>query len=398
MVDEGVGSMDFYRNLASIPSFAEATLGRMHANLPEDWWVVIADVTDSTQAIESGAYKRVNTIGVAAIAAVVNVDRDVDLPFIFGGDGATFAIPDAMKLPVMNALRAAQQLAHDSFGLDLRVGLVSVRDLIGQDFVLRVGKLQLSRYIMQPVLSGRGWEEAERRVKTPDFPGVVRVTPDNGIADGNFEGFECRWRGVPSINGHKLSLLVAATSRDAAENHDIYQRIFERIDAIYGDVSTYHPLRVTHMRLTLNPRLLYHEWCVRSSHLSPLRRIGYFASMLFKNVAGMVIFRRNMDTDAVNWRAYRQDMVDNSDFRKFDGVLRMVIDGSDRQADDFEAYLEGEFRAGHLVYGVHKSSEALVTCIVQSYNGNHQHFVDGSDGGYAMAAREFKRRIAQVKK
>jgi hypothetical protein len=46
---------------------------------------------------------------------------------------------------------------------------------------------------------------------------------------------------------------------------------------------------------------------------------------------------------------------------------------------------------------MHKSREALLTCIVQSYNGNHLHFVDGSDGGYALAARELKSRLSVAK-
>ncbi len=83
-------------------------------------------------------------------------------------------------------------------------------------------------------------------------------------------------------------------------------------------------------------------------------------------------------------------MVENSDVRKFDGVLRMVMDGSETQYRDLHDYLEGQRRQGRLVFGMHKSSEALLTCIVFSYNGNHVHFVDGSDGGYAMAARGLK--------
>jgi Protein of unknown function (DUF3095) len=34
-----------------------------------------------------------------------------------------------------------------------------------------------------------------------------------------------------------------------------------------------------------------------------------------------------------------------------------------------------------------------MTCIVQSYNGNHLHFVDGSDGGYALAAHQLKQQL-----
>jgi hypothetical protein len=388
--------INFYRQLPAVPSFAEATQGRLHTDVPKDWWIVIADVAGSTKAIEAGAYKNVNTVGVACIAAVVNVDRDVDLPFIFGGDGATFAIPDVMQVRVMNALRAAQQLARTGFDLELRVGLVRVGELVEQGFLPRVGKLQLSPHVMQPVLSGRGWEEAERRVKSPGFPGVVRVTENNGLADGSFEGFECRWKGVPSFNGHKLSLLIAAMSRDAAANHDIYQRVFEQIQSIYGDVAQYHPLRGSRMYTTFNPRLLYNEWRVRSGNLGIASRLGYFARMMLQNCVGVVLFARNIDTREVRWSHYRDEVVENSDFRKFDGMLRMVMDGSDVQTEQLQAYLEGEYRAGQLVYGMHKSREALVTCIVQSYNGNHQHFVDGSDGGYALAARELKHRLSTL--
>jgi len=32
---------------------------------------------------------------------------------------------------------------------------------------------------------------------------------------------------------------------------------------------------------------------------------------------------------------------------------------------------------------------------VKSYKGNHIHFVDGSDGGYAMAAKGLKKQLAE---
>ena len=52
--NEALGTAHFYRNLPVISSFAEATEGRSHAYVPPDWWIVIADVVGSTQAIESG--------------------------------------------------------------------------------------------------------------------------------------------------------------------------------------------------------------------------------------------------------------------------------------------------------------------------------------------------------
>lgn len=383
----------FYRDLPALLSFSDAAESRLHADVPQDWWVVIADVAGSTKAIEAGAYKKVNTVGVACIAAVVNVDRNIDLPFIFGGDGATFAVPEQLRERVIMALRAAQQLARESFDLLLRVGLVRVSELVAQGYWVRLGKLRLSPNVTQPVLSGRGWEEAERRVKTPGASGVLLVEETGGPVEGSFEGFECRWQGVPSFHDHKLALLVAATSKDADANLATYQHVFALIQSIYGDVAQYHPLHAGQLRPTLNPFLLSHEWRVRSAQSGTWSRLTYFVRMWLQNLAGMFLFARNLDTETVQWSRYREELVENSDFRKFDGMLRMVMDGTEAQAGELERQLETECAAGRLVYGMHKSRQALVTCLVQSYNGNHLHFVDGSDGGYALAARALKRQL-----
>jgi hypothetical protein len=141
---------------------------------------------------------------------------------------------------------------------------------------------------------------------------------------------------------------------------------------------------------------LSHEWRVRSAQLGYWGRLRYFVNMLFLNLAGSFLFARKMDTSATRWSRYKADLVENSDFRKFDGMLRMVMDGSEAQYQELEAYLESRHRQRMLVYGMHRSSEALLTCIVFSYNGNHMHFVDGSDGGYALAARGLKQQLKSL--
>ncbi|OIQ92599.1 hypothetical protein GALL_254220 [mine drainage metagenome] len=387
----------FYRDLMALESFADAMQPRLHAHLPDDWWIAVADVVGSTNAIQAGKYKDVNTVGVACISAVANVDRSIDIPFVFGGDGATFAVPDIMVKQAISAFRGAQKLSRASFGLDLRVGLIKVGDLVGRGFWTNVAKVRLSPHMTQSAFSGRGWEEAERMVKTPGAPGIMTVSENDGPAEASFEGFECRWQGVPNFHGHKLSLLIAAMSDDPVANLATYREVTERVQAIYGNEADYHPLRPGLMHLTLNPQLLSHEWRVRSSQSGLGERLRYFMRMLLQNLAGIYLFARNLDTEAVKWSRYRNELVENTDFRKFDGVLRMIIDGSDTQAAELEAYLESKHRAKLLVYGMHKSREALVTCLVQSYTGNHLHFVDGGDGGYAMAAKGFKQRLKSFK-
>src|SRR5438874_12153713 len=117
-------TLNFYHDLPVLKSFAEAIETDRHAQVPGDWWIVIADVIDSTKAIEAGAYKKVNTVGVACIAAVVNIARSVDMPFVFGGDGAPFAVPDALRGRAIPALGEAQRLEGEGFDLWLRFGRV----------------------------------------------------------------------------------------------------------------------------------------------------------------------------------------------------------------------------------------------------------------------------------
>jgi hypothetical protein len=223
----------------------------------------------------------------------------------------------------------------------LRVGLVQVADLLDMGLGVRLAKVRLSPNVTQPTFSGRGWEEAERIVKDPLAQGVLRVQEDGGPREGSFEGFECRWQGVPSFHDHKLALLVAAVSGDAGVNLVTYRNVSDKIAQIYGDISSYHPLRADRMRLSFNPRQLGHEWRVRSSRLGLWGRAKYFARMVLLNLAGAYLFARKRDTKAVRWSHYIDEMVENSDFRKFDGVLRMVMDGSETQYRDLHEYLEG---------------------------------------------------------
>ena len=390
-------TVNFYRDLPVLESFAQAIETARHAQVPGDWWIVVADVIGSTKVIEAGGYKKVNTVGVACIAAVVNVDRSVEMPFVFGGDGATFAVPGSMLERVIPALREAQRLSRVSFDLLLRVGLVRVSSLLDNGLPVRLAKIRSSPNVSQPTLSGRGWEEAERMVKDPLAEGVLRVQEDEGSCEGSFEGFECRWQGVPSFQDHKLALLVAAVSEDAEVNLASYRKLSDKIAQIYGDISSYHPLRAEHMSLSFNPRQLSHEWRVRSSRLSPWGQIKYFTRMILLNLAGAYLFARKKDTKTVQWSHYIDEMVENTDFRKFDGMLRMVMDGSEAQYEALREYLDGQHREGRLVYGMHRSREALLTCIVFSYNGNHVHFVDGSDGGYAIAALGLKAQLKALR-
>ena len=88
---------------------------------------------------------------------------------------------------------------------------------------------------------------------------------------------------------------------------------------------------------------------------------------------------------------YTREVVENSDFRKFDNSLRMVLDCTPELADEIERHLPTAAAAGMVRYGSHRQDAAMMTCFTPSpANPNHVHFIDGALGGYAMAASALK--------
>jgi len=74
----------------------------------------------------------------------------------------------------------------------------------------------------------------------------------------------------------------------------------------------------------------------------------------------------------------------------------MVVDITPTQLRQMRQALEDLRKDGGIVYGLHSSDSALMTCLIVNHQGEHVHFVDGADGGYAMAAVPLKRQRQQA--
>src|ERR1700746_2762241 len=85
----------FYTSLPVLRGFKSLMDQARYAPLPDDWSVGIADVVQSTKAIAEKKYKAVNMAGAAVIASVTNALEGREFPFVFGGDGASFAVAPA---------------------------------------------------------------------------------------------------------------------------------------------------------------------------------------------------------------------------------------------------------------------------------------------------------------
>ena len=111
---------------------------------------------------------------------------------------------------------------------------------------------------------------------------------------------------------------------------------------------------------------------------------------------GYAVFPRNLKFGGADWDRYQRDAVTNTDFRKFDDVLRQILAGTRHQREQLAAFLEQAYTDGELVYGLCAAPAAMMTCLIFNRHGEHVHFVDGVDGGYAKAATQMKQRLADL--
>ena len=76
-------------------------------------------------------------------------------------------------------------------------------------------------------------------------------------------------------------------------------------------------------------------------------------------------------------------------------MVRMILDLSETQYQHIVNLLEERRERGELIYGIHKTDSALFTCMVRK---QECHFLDAANGGYAMAAKQYKEQAKAIQR
>jgi hypothetical protein len=117
------------------------------------------------------------------------------------------------------------------------------------------------------------------------------------------------------------------------------------------------------------------------------RRVSVLALTLFS----YLVMRFSIRVGSFVPKTYVQQVVENSDFRKYDDGLRMILDCTVELADELEARLTQAAAQGVARFGLHRQDAAMMTCFTPSpTRSDHVHFIDGARGGYATAATALK--------
>jgi len=376
-------STDFYEYLPVFRDFTNVADETCFRPMPDDWVVGVADVQQSTEAIRQNRYKAVNMAGAAVIASVANALKDRDFPFVFGGDGASFAVPSADANLARQALAETATWVKEDLDLNLRIGMVSVADIRARGNDVRVARYVPSDNISIAVFSGGGLAWADAAMKR----GEIAVPPAPPGAHPDLSGLSCRYELIPSQRGQILSLVVVPGADASGEDFRAAVEAITRIVEKTPDAS--RPVTDTGLRLKWPPQ--GYDLEARASRRADESVRARKAKVLAATLIYFLIMRLGVPVGRFVPAKYTQQVVENSDFRKFDDSLRMVLDCTPQLIAEIEIFLKAAAARGVVRYGMHRQDSAMVTCFTPSpTNPKHVHFVDGAQGGYALAAAALK--------
>ncbi|MBU0923250.1 DUF3095 domain-containing protein [bacterium] len=376
---------DFYKNLKQVNDFSKIMQDSNYCLIPNDWYVIVSDIKDSTKAIEKGMYKQVNFVAALTIIGILNIDKEEDFPYVFGGDGASLLIPPSLLEKSKKVLIEASKKAKEAFDLELRIGVINIKEIEKRGSFIEIAKLAITKDYTQAIIRGNGLELAEELLKKEYETFKIQDDLKNTYT-ANFDGLECRWEDIKTLKDETISILIKSINQK--DSNEIYTNCIKNIEKIAGNYEQRNPIKeIDQLNLSFNPMVLNAEASIFSKN--KIGKIFTILRLAFENLLGLILMKYSIG----QWGKYKQRIIRTTDTEKFDDMLRMVISTNTNQTKKLEEYLENLYLKKDIVYGIHKSDSALMTCLIFQRHAKHIHFVDSSKGGYALAAKELKNRL-----
>jgi hypothetical protein len=371
----------FYSRLPvnRIPLSDLLTEDHLFYQVPDDWHVIITDIKGSTTVVQNGLHETVNLIATGSIVAVLNIcfKANITVPFFFGGDGASFIVPPSVKDAAMAALLLYRNNTRKNFNIELRTGIVDVREIYARGYELKICKFTSSGNFAIPIILGNGLNYAEKLIKGDDY-----LLPGHALSANELDlsGMQCRWDKIKPPENHYevLSLIVIAT--DSAKQSEAFQKVISYIDEIYGAPEKRQPISVSKLKLKGTFTKLGSEIRAKFGR----KAIFQLLQAWITTSLGYIYFQTKTG------RTYLTRLVEMSDTLVIDGKINTVITGTGQQRLLLEKKLNQLEQSGEIIYAFYVSKESVMSCYVRDLKDDHIHFVDGAEGGYTKAAGVLK--------
>ncbi|MEX0328301.1 MAG: DUF3095 domain-containing protein [Ruegeria sp.] len=368
----------FYETVPVSDEFLTLSDPERFTPIPDSWVVGVADIVDSTGEIARGRYKTVNMVGAAVISGMINTLKGHSFPFVFGGDGAAFAVPAKDEAAARQTLATLRSWAKSEFDISLRAALVPLRDIRQNGRDLRVARYAPSSGVDYAMFVGGGLAWAEAQMKS----GAFEVPPANEDAQPDLTGLSCRWSNSAARHGQIVSLVIQPTlESDEQEFAALSQSVLTAAEALER---AGHPVPENGPPMRWPP-----PGVDLDAHVSRAGRNLFLhkLALLGQNLLIGLLFKTGLRLGKFEPLHYQRMVSQNSDFRKFDDGLKMTLDCDDDTLTRIKQMLDTAQEQGKIRYGLFSQQEAMMTCFVPSaMRDDHVHFVDGATGGYAQAA------------
>lgn len=383
--------MEFYQQLKPFTDFDRINDPGNFARVPTNWVVLVSDIKGSTRAVREGRFKDVNMLGAAAITIVANELKGTNTISIFGGDGATILLPAMTFEKLRRQFVGLIHLAEEKFRLEMRLGMVPISHLEKLNCPVFVGKYQVSSNTVLSQLMGAGVGKAESLIKGGDSTAVLLRASDERVPP-DLHGLSCRMDRFASRNGKVLSIIVKPKADGDSEW--IRQVLLRELKQVLNnDFHSGNPVTRSSLNWRIFPQTLSAEIRLNGGGVKVAMQV------LLRVLLANLMLKLNISLGGFAPTKYKSEVPLQSDFKKFDDCLRMVIDCNDEQATAIVTRLKSAYHEGRIFYGVYESASAVVTCLTYSASsGDHVHFVDGEGCGYTMASVGLKEQLRGVGK
>lgn len=389
-----VNTNNFYKDLPVIKEDLEDALTNESAfkSVPNNWSIIVTDIANSTEEFNKGKYQEMNIVSASSVILALNVaDKyGIDIPFIYGGDGASIIVPKKILSEVLESLATLRNNAKYNFQLSLRVGSISIENLKQYGYRLKLAKIKVVEDYTQAIFLGLGLAEAEKIIKRDKRYQTKKEGENKKL---NLSGLQCRWNEIAPPTHKKDILVIIALPLKKKTQTVTYRKILGDIEMIYGSFKRRHPISKNEISHSSDFKTLSKASKIKFGKLN----IFYTGFQMVKSFLSKVYIRSNIKLPIEIHEDYIPgDIATATDTLKIDGALKTIVAGNVRQREELLRKLEKREKRGEIIFGHFGTSSTTITCYVHKREKEYINFIDGTGGGYVRAAGELKEKILKL--